>query len=61
MSFSISSTRASRSAFGCAGDLEAEADVVGDVHVGEQRIGLEHHADLALVRVEVGDVACRRR
>ena len=39
-----------------ARDLEAEADVVGDVHVGEQRIGLEHHADLALVGLEAGDV-----
>ena len=28
---------------------EAEADVVLDVHVGEKRIGLEHHADLALI------------
>ncbi len=32
-----------------AGDLQAEADIVGDVHVRKQRIGLEHHADLALV------------
>jgi hypothetical protein len=40
-------------------DLEAEADVVADVHVGEQRIGLEHHADVALVGVEMGDFAPR--
>src|SRR5690606_20317289 len=41
---------------GHARDLEAKADIVGDSHVGEQRIGLEHHADFALVRVEGGDV-----
>ncbi len=37
--------------------LEAEADIVGHRHVGEQRIGLEHHADIALVGRQVGDVA----
>ena len=48
-----------------AGDLQAEGDVLRDRQVGEQRIGLEHHADVALVRLEVGDVlavdqdACR--
>ncbi len=33
--------------------LEAEGDVLGDRHVGEQRIGLEHHADIALVGPEM--------
>ena len=37
-------------------DLQPEADVVGDGHVREQRVGLEHHADVALVRRPVGDV-----
>ncbi len=37
-------------------DLEAEADVLGDRHVGEQRVGLEHHADRAPVGAQVGDV-----
>jgi hypothetical protein len=27
--------------------LQAIADVVGDAHVGKQRVGLEHHADIA--------------
>ena len=36
--------------------LEAEGDVVAHRHVGEQRIGLEHHADLALMRLQVGHV-----
>ena len=31
-------------------DLQAEGDVLRDRHVREQRIGLEHHADVALVR-----------
>ncbi len=41
---------------GDAGDPEAEADIVLDVHVREQRIGLEHHSDLALVRWQRRDV-----
>ena len=41
-----------------AGDLQAEADIVGDIHVGEQRIGLEHHADLALVRPAAPVMSC---
>ena len=36
---------------------ERKADIVGDGHVGEQRIGLEYHADIALVRRHVGDRA----
>ena len=39
-----------------AGDLEAEGDVLRDRQVGEQRIGLEHHADIALVGLQPGDV-----
>ncbi len=34
---------------GHAPDLQAVADIVGDAHVGEQRVGLEHHADIALL------------
>jgi hypothetical protein len=33
-----------------AAHLEPEGDVVGDVHVGKQRIVLKHHADLALLQ-----------
>lgn len=38
--------------FRLAGDFEAKGDIFVDVHVGEQRIGLKHHADIALVRSE---------
>ena len=38
--------------FRLAGDFEPEGDVFIDIHVGEQRIGLKHHADIALVRSE---------
>ena len=31
--------------------LEAEADVVGDAHVGEQQVVLEHHHDAAVLRL----------
>ena len=37
--------------------LQPERDVVGDPHVREQRVGLQHHADAALGRRQVGDVA----
>ena len=37
-------------------DLEPEADVVGDGHVREERVRLEDHPDVALVRRPVGDV-----
>ena len=30
-----------------APDFQAIADVVGDAHVGKQRVGLKHHADIA--------------
>ena len=39
-----------------ARDLEAEADVGGDRHVGKQGVGLEHHADRALVGAQMGHV-----
>ena len=39
------------------GDLQAEGDVLGDGQIGEERVGLEHHADVALVGAEHGDVA----
>ena len=35
---------------------ETEGDVVGDGHVGEQRVGLERRVDGAAVRRKVGDV-----
>ena len=34
--------------------LEAEGDVLRDAHVREQRVGLEHHRGVALVRRHVG-------
>ena len=37
-------------------DLQAVADVPGHRHVGKQRIGLEHHADIALLDRQVRDV-----
>ena len=39
-----------------AGDLQPEADVVGDCHVGEQGIGLKHHAHVALIGRFLRDV-----
>ncbi len=36
--------------------LEAEADVVGDAHIREQGILLEHHADAAVPRVDIRDI-----
>ena len=39
------------------GDLEAEGDVLGHRHVGEERVGLEDHADIALVRPQARDIA----
>ena len=41
-----------------AAHLEAEADILGDRQVRVERIGLEHHRDVALARREiVGEVA----
>ena len=31
----------------CAADLESVADIFRDVHVGKERVALEHHADIA--------------
>ena len=40
-----------------AGDLEREAHVLGDGHVRVQRVVLEDHRDVAVLRRNVGDVA----
>ena len=40
-----------------AGDLEREAHVLGDGHVRVERVVLEHHRDVAVLRRNVGDVA----
>ncbi len=39
--------------------LHAEADVPGHCHVGIERIGLEHHGDVALGRMQVVHLAAR--
>ena len=39
-----------------AGDLQGEAHVVGDGHVRVQSIVLEHHGDVAILRLHRGDV-----
>jgi hypothetical protein len=39
--------------FGDAADLQREADVLVDVHVGVERVALEHHRHVAVLRVEV--------
>jgi hypothetical protein len=36
---------------------EAEGEVVADAEVGVERVALEDHRDVALARLEVGDVA----
>ena len=38
-----------------AADLEGKADVFVDVHIGVERIALEHHGDIAVFRIEVID------
>ena len=40
-----------------AAHLQREADVLGDAHVREQGVVLEHHADVALVRRQARDLA----
>src|SRR5665648_795053 len=40
-----------------AGDLQGEAHVVGDGHVRVQRVVLEHHRDVPVLGLDVGDVA----
>jgi hypothetical protein len=42
---------------GHAAHFQREGHVLGHRHVREQRIGLEHHADAALVRRQLRDVA----
>lgn len=49
ISASISPTRLASSARGCPRDARAIADVLGNAHVGKQGVGLEHHADVALL------------
>ena len=39
-----------------AGHLEAETHILFDRHVRVERIGLEHHGDAALGRLEMSDV-----
>jgi hypothetical protein len=39
-----------------AGDLEGEGHVVGHREMRVERIGLEHHGDVAVLRCDVGDV-----
>ena len=36
--------------------FQAERDILGDGHVGPERVALEHHPGIALVRREVGDI-----
>ena len=50
------STRASCSAFGDAADAERIGDVVADGQMRKERQRLEHHAEIALMRVEPRDV-----
>jgi hypothetical protein len=40
-----------------AGDLQREAHVLGDGHVRVERVVLEDHRDVAVLRRDVGDVA----
>ena len=39
-----------------AAHAQAEAEVLLDRHVRVERVGLEHHGDAALGRIEIGDV-----
>ena len=50
-----SSTRCSISAFGEPLHLEREADVVAHRHVRVERVVLEDHRDVAILRLEVVD------
>ena len=46
-------TRSRCSSFGTLAHLERKADVLLDRHVRPHSVGLEHHAELALLRLEV--------
>jgi hypothetical protein len=52
---------ASISAFGFPATLEAESDILRYRHIRKERIGLEHHADIALVGLQIDSHPCRRR
>ena len=56
-SVATSRTRASRSRFAHLRDLQREADVLRDGQVRVERVVLEHHRDVALLRRQEGDVA----
>ena len=40
--------------FGHFAHHQAEADIVGDAHMRKQRVGLEHHGGVALMRRHLG-------
>ena len=44
------------SSFGCAGHLQAEADIAAHAHMRIERVGLEDHRQAALGRRHVDDV-----
>ena len=52
---------ASRLVLRRAGNVERERHVLGDVHVWVERVVLEHHRDVPLLRRHVGDVAIADR
>ena len=56
----LARTRASISAFGELAHPQAEADVLGHVHVRVERVVLEDHRDVALLRRDVVDDRRRR-
>jgi hypothetical protein len=55
MSFSISSALARRSCLLDTFHLQAEGNVVDEIEMGKQRIGLEHHRRAALGWRKIGD------
>ena len=56
VSATSSATRALRSCADAPRNLQAVSDVLRHGHVGKQRVGLEHHADIALLDRHVGHV-----